>query len=495
MELNVISRIFVFIYILLILFFVFKGANKTKSMKEFAIGNGFSPLVLGLSLAASITSAATFIINPGFVAYYGWSAFLAMSITLPLALYISLVVMSRSFQKIGSNIQAVTLAQWIEKRYDSKSYGKFMGVMGLLLITFIVLICVGMVKVLSNALQTPELPTLIGLVVFVFGYTMIGGANTVVRTNAIQAIVMSVVALILLFSGWEYFNNGISGFMSQLETIDPKLTDNFNDNSPIFRDFFEVIFCNFIIGIAIVCQPHIITRSLMLKNPKDINKFLWVTIIFETLFFMVLFVGFYARLDMPDLIYNGKPIALDSIMSVYVTKNFTPWVGLLVVFGLLAAGLSSLEGLVQSVGATLTNDLVLNFYNKPITEKQKQLLNKVVISVLGLLTILISYQQLISPNLSVGILGQNGVYLYFSAAFIPVLFGIYLKNVPTIAPFMASITAVIVYLSVYYGQLSSYMQTPVKNPAISGALALVCSLIVGVVIYQIKKEKNIKSII
>ena len=359
-------------YAAVMIFFVVRGALRTRSMTDFAIGNGFSPLVVGLSLAANITSAATFIINPGFVAMFGLSAFIAMSVMVPLGLMISLIILSRSFQKHGSAFKAISLAQWVNKRYNSPAYGRLMAVLSLLLITFIVLICVGMVKVIAPALQASELYVLIGLVVFVFGYTMFGGANSMAYTNAFQAIVMGVVALILIFSGTGHFDGGLSAFWGKLNQIDPMLSKTFNPTSPIFRDFFEVIFCNFIIGLAIVCQPHIITRSLMLRSSKDINKYLAIAIVVEMLFFMVLFVGLFARLDMPDLTLAGKKLPMDGIMSAYVLERFDTGVGLLVIFGLLSAGLSTLEGLVQSVSTTVTNDIILPSFKSEISEDRKK---------------------------------------------------------------------------------------------------------------------------
>ncbi|MBK9337174.1 MAG: hypothetical protein IPM98_11605 [Lewinellaceae bacterium] len=63
-------------YAAVLLFFVVRAARRTRSLADYAVGSQrFSPVVVGLSLAASVTSAATFIINPGFVALYGWSAF------------------------------------------------------------------------------------------------------------------------------------------------------------------------------------------------------------------------------------------------------------------------------------------------------------------------------------------------------------------------------------------------------------------------------------
>ena len=187
------------VYAALLLFIVVRGALSTRSMADYAVGSkGFSPLVVGLSLAAGITSAATFVINPGFVAMYGWSAFWAMSVALPITLTISLVVLTKSFRQYGSSVKALTLSQWMGKRYESEGFGRWYAVLSLLLITFIVLICVGLTKVIAQALGTTELPVLIGIVVFVFGYMMFGGANAMVYTNTIQAVLMLIVAVVML---------------------------------------------------------------------------------------------------------------------------------------------------------------------------------------------------------------------------------------------------------------------------------------------------------
>ena len=71
------------LYMGAIIFFVVRGARRTKNIADYATGSmNFSPAFLGLSLAASMSSAATFIINPGFVAYYGISGFLSMAVSL-----------------------------------------------------------------------------------------------------------------------------------------------------------------------------------------------------------------------------------------------------------------------------------------------------------------------------------------------------------------------------------------------------------------------------
>ncbi len=480
------------LYAAVMLFFVIRGARTTKSLADYAVGStGFSPVVVGLSLAAGITSAATFIINPGFVAFYGWSAFFAMSVVLPIGLFGSLIVLTKSFRRYGMTVKALTLPQWMSQRYNSPKFGLWFAFLTFLLLTFIVLICVGMTKVLAQALSVGELPVLIGLVVFVFGYMMFGGANSMIYTNAVQAVLMLIVAVMLISSGKDYFTNNLNGFWDQLAAINPALTGAVNPQSPLFRDWFEVVFCNFVVGVAIVCQPHIITRSLMLRREEDVNRYLWVAIIAETIFFMVLFVGFYARLTFPDLTNAGAPIKLDGIMTTYVLKVFPVFAGLLVIIGLISAGLSTLEGLIQSVSTTITSDLLGPLLSKhPETDAGfLTKANKWVIAGMAVITIVWCWNQLVYPNLSVGILAQNGVYAYFSAAFVPVLLGIYGKNVPSVAPFAASIVAIVVHFSVYYGGLTPYTNGAVRNPAVAATLAILAAVATGLILTRVYRKR------
>ncbi len=477
-------------YAAVLLFFVVRAARRTRSLADYAVGSQrFSPVVVGLSLAASVTSAATFIINPGFVALYGWSAFLAMSVILPIGLIGSLIVLTRSFRQYGANVNALTLSQWMSKRYESPALGLWFAVLSLLLLTFVVLICVGLTKVIASALGAGELPVLVGLVVFVFGYMMFGGANSLIYTNTIQAVLMLIVAFVMLGSGLVYFEGGFSGFWEKLSAIDPLLAQPVNPKSALFRDWFEVAFCNFVVGVAIVCQPHIVTRSLMLRDARDVNRYLLVGILAEIVFFSVLFVGFYARLQFPDLTVDGAALKMDGIIPAYVVAVFPLGAGLLVLLGLLSAGLSTLEGLVQSLSTTITADLISPLAGNRLGDGEQRLrrlawLNKAVIVALAVVSILWSYDQLLHPNLSVAILAQNGVYAFFSAAFVPVLFGIFFKNASVRAVAAASVTAVVVHFAVYYGELTPYTSGAVRNPAVASALAIWSSVVIGFLFHR-----------
>lgn len=475
------------LYTAVIIFFVVRGAMKTKTIADYGIGNGFPSWVVGLSLAASMTSAATFIINPGFISLYGVSGIISMAVVLPLAAFASLIFFTKGFARYGKTVKASTMSQWIGNRFSHKGYQFFFAVVAMLLITFIVLINVGLTQVISKSLEVEPFYVLLGITVFVFGYMMFGGANSMVYTNTVQALIMIVVALMMIFSGVNLFEGGIDGFAAKLNAIDPHLTKTFNETSPLFRDFFEVVICQAIVGIAIVCQPHIMTKSLMLKDPEKVNSYLIFAILSMFIFFFIVIAGLYARIMFPDLMADGQKMKMDEIIPVYVVKRFSAAAGILVVVGLISAGLSTLEGLIQSLSVTVTSDILEPIFGESVT-KNGLVFNKIVIVLLAAVSFWLSWNQIKNPNLSVGIFGQMGVYGYFAAAFVPVLFGTFVKNVKASTVFTASVTAIVVHFGIFYLKLTPYMQGAVQNPGVSAAIAIVTSVLVAVILHTFNKK-------
>ena len=175
-----------------------------------------------------------------------------------------------------------------------------------------------------------------------------------------------------------------------------------------------------------------------------------------------------------------------------------PWfVGVIVFLGLISAGMSTLEGLIQSLSIIITNDLIKNIHDGSTGRELKEhtvfLLNRVVIVCLAVLSFGLAWWQVVAPNLSVIIFAQLGVYAYFAAAFVPVLFGTFLQDTPPAAVIAAAVTAVGVHFGLYYtGQhyFPYYIGQTVKNPAISTALGVVLATAVGWVLYLTLRRRN-----
>ena len=114
-----------------------RGMRKTHSLASFSIGNrDMSPILVGITMAASIASTATFVINPGFVYTHGFSAFLHYGVGAPLGITCALLLLCKGFRRIGAEHQALTIPHWIYCRFGSRGLSLFFAIANLLSITF-----------------------------------------------------------------------------------------------------------------------------------------------------------------------------------------------------------------------------------------------------------------------------------------------------------------------------------------------------------------------
>ena len=127
------------------------------------------------------------------------------------------------------------------------------------------------------------------------------------------------------------------------------------------------------------------------------------------------------------------------------------------------------------------------------TEERDRMLLKTgraVIVLLAIAAIFLSRDQLLNPKLSVAIFAQNGVYAYFSAAFVPIMFGMFIPRTPRAAAVAAAVTALVVHFTMYYGKLPVPGTAATgENPGVAAAVAILASLAVGaVVLFAAGKE-------
>ena len=476
--------IFFAAYLVLVSAAAFVGIKKMSGFASFSVGSRtVSPVFVGMSLAANLTSAATFIINPGLIYLYGVSGVLGYAVAMPLGVFVGLIVFSKAFRTVGDEVTALTVPQWIGDRFDDRRLTIFFAVASLLQIAFLVLITVGLSRVLASVLGVDIFLAMAFVIIFPLIYIMFGGASAHTLTNSAQAMIMMVVAVILLASGAPYFADGISGFLSQLSDIDPVLAQPTNPDSLLFRDYFEVLACNFLIGIAIINQPHVMSKALYLKSARDVNKYLISGIIVLILFFAVILVGLYARLLMPE----ASAIMPDEVVPTYIVEVFGPFVRAVILIGLVAAGFSTMEGLLVALSTIFSNDVYRVIAARSGTLSQEEIeargvrYSRYFLVALAPVVAFISYGQITNPELSVAILGQNGVYALFSATFVPILFGIFARGVPKTVVLVSAITALVVHFGMYYGGITMYA----NNPAVPATAALLTSTAIALAGYWI----------
>ncbi len=451
-------------------------ARRASSMESFSVGSRrVSPVAVGLSLAASLTSAATFVINPGLIYLYGWSGVLGYAVSAPLGMFLALVVFSKSFRRIGDRTRVLTVPQWIGDRFGDRRLSVWFAVLSLLQVSFLVLIVVGLTQVLGPALAIPLWVALLAVVAFTFTYILLGGAGTHVLTNTMQATIMIVVALIFLGSGLKFFGDGIGGFFQRLAAVGPHYAEATNPASLLFRDWFEVFVANFVVGVAIILQPHIISKSLYLRSEKDVNRYLATAMLVAALFFAVLVTGLFARLSL-----TGETIAPDTVMATYMLTQFGSFTRAVVVLGLLAAGFSTMEAILVALSSIFANDFLRHLTgggrrDDPAWQARALVYARWFMIALAPVTVALSWKQITAPSLSVAIFAQNGVYGLFAATFVAILLGVFTSSMAKGWIWAASATAIAVHFGMYYGHVTVYH----NNPAVPATCAIAASLVVG----------------
>ena len=450
-------------YVILVFWLSWVGMRRTRDIRGFSIGNkDMNPYLIGITLAASIASTATFVINPGFVYSHGLSAYLHYGLAGSLGILSAFLVLTRGFLRLGESHNALTIPQWIFYRYNHRGFSLFFAFINLLSITFVVLILVGCSLLLTGLFPVDQKTALVLVLLFVFAYVLMGGTYAHAYTNTLQGVMMLAITVILVVQGWKYFGDAP---LAALRAVGSGYADAFNAGSDLYSDFFSVFVSGFVVTFALMLQPHILTKVLYLRSERDIGKFIATTVVVGSIFTLMLMIGFYARLaglDIPEQ---------DTVVREYLLFEFgaSLWGEYVLVFiflTLLAAGMSTLDGILVSLSAMVVNDIVQPLYG----ERYNALaLSRYVLVAVGLLAVVLAW----NPPPLIGLFAQKGVDGLAAASLVPVLFGVLVRRH---IPLWVVVGAALIGLG---GHLLLNLSGAVVNPAVSASYAILLSLTYG----------------
>lgn len=484
------------VYVAATLWLAWLGQRKTDSLASYAVGGGdMSPFVAGMALAASMTSTATLVINPGIVYYYGLSAVLGYGVSAGLGLMVGIVLLSKGFRRhaSGSAKRILTVPQWIGERWGDERLTMFYAAVNLLLVAMVVLICYAMAGLMMATLDLGSLVgahafevALFAVVAFVFAYVFFGGTYAHAYTNTVQGALMLVVAAVLLGSGLDLFDGH---FLERLAAVDPALASVTNPGSILFRNLFEVFGVNLVVGFALALQPHFLVKSLYVRTDRDVNRYLAIAIGAGVVFNLVLLCGLFARVRAEDAVTSfmaESGMGIDGVMAGYIIHTFSTPVQALVSIAILAAGMSTLDGILVALSAILANDVYLVWRRRGGHGADDDVgtafrVGRWSLVVFGVLACVLSLAQHHHKELSVALFAQEGVYAVFAATFVPLLFGMFGKR-PWISKgwvVASSLTALAVHFGFRYGKLSLLTDADFTNPGLTATYAIVASCFVA----------------
>ena len=323
------------------------------------------------------------------------------------------------------------------------------------------------------------------LITLVLIYTISGGMISVLITDYIQYIILSVGLLLAVF--YSILNLGWTSLFTSLEEIISISGSSRDIYNPIDSMGAAYISWQMILGfVSAVIWPTAITRALSIKNPEMVRKqYIWSSISFLFRFIIPCFLGICAF-----IYFDGNLVANESLslMPKYL-KEILPFGFLgLVVAGMLAAFMSTHDSYLLCWSTIITNDIIEPLYGKSITSDIKIKLTRMIIIFLG---IYIFYWGMFYEGSDAiwDYLGITGA-IYFTGAISVVVIGLYWERASSVGAILSLIGG----LSSIIGlePVRNFFGINMVNPAVIGLLCLAISfslMIIGSILFPDKENK------
>ncbi|MEM9195129.1 MAG: sodium:solute symporter family protein, partial [Myxococcota bacterium] len=252
----------------------------------------------------------------------------------------------------------------------------------------------------------------------------------------------------------------------------------YNADGRLYDSFFSVFVTGFIVSFGLVCQPHILMKALYLKSDRDVNRYLVIGAGIGFVFALMLLAGIYARVRFPELAAEG--IGQDAVMVVYIQRAFPTVVGVLISVAILAAGMSTMDGILVSASTIAGNDLFLGALGKQLTkgrtdnERQRLALHasRGILIAMGVASLILA----LDPPEVVGLFAQLGIYGLVTASIGPVVFGVFVARSDARVAWLGAVVGPVVHFA-HYGYVS-WTSDAYFNPAVSATEGVVASLLV-----------------
>ncbi|MEM7416701.1 MAG: hypothetical protein AAF389_14445 [Gemmatimonadota bacterium] len=361
----------------------------------------------GATMAATHTSAGTFIGTIGVMYTAGWS-FGWVLLSIPLAYWFMVAVLAPRFTRQ----QELTIPAFMETRY----YGK--GIRGLsatiILIATVVYIQAQIVAAGLIANTVFGIPTDYGMIAFtviLLVYTVVGGMVAVVYTDAFQLIVMGLGAVFAVPLVLRQVD-GVGGLMELVQSAHPLV---FTWETMPASLLLTMGLSFFLGGVA---TPEKLIRLYAMRDMKTIRRGVLFAIVMILGINLLVFVIALSAIVLFPALSTG-----DLAMPMVASAVLPATLGAIMLAAITAAMMSTVDSLLIVAGSALSVDLDQNLWHTDASPEHRMRMNRIGILAVGTIPLL-----LILAGVGEGELVQFIVLLFtalMAAAFVlPVVGGV-----------------------------------------------------------------------
>jgi len=324
------SAIFILIATLLLAFYLGVRARKGQQLEEWAVGGrNFGSITMFVLMAGEIFTTYVFLggsggsYRMGGPIIYIFNAFC----------YIVPFWILPPIWRYAKKHRVITQSDFFAKKYDSKPLGLLVAIVGVVsMIPYIVLQLKGLKIIVSETSYgaiSPNLAVCIGVVAVTIFVTL-SGIHGSASTAILKDILLLVVILFLgIYLPYHYYG-GIKPMFETLDTAKPEFL-------LIPKEGYSIswyISTCLTIGLGQYMWPQCFGASLSSKNERTLRQNAAILPLYQIILVFILFIGFTALLQIPNLQGTDTDLALFKIAKA----TFDPWmVGVIGAAGILTA--------------------------------------------------------------------------------------------------------------------------------------------------------------
>jgi len=333
------------------------GQRRVKHADDFATARGsYGPIFLAFAFAATTASGATFLGGPGLGYQWGfasqWGNFLY-----PIGVYFGVLISMRLIATTGNKFGNRSIPEFLGDRYQSEGIRIMVSIFSLVLFFYLAgQLVSGLVMFEIFLGLSPFWALLITTTVLLF-YVVLGGAHADILTDGVQGVMMLILAIVVIVLALTGFgvDGGLSGLIDRLETQNSNLVQPLNPESALTHSWWSIIAVLFA-HIPLGLLPHLGNKLWALKGVGDQRTFIKLAFLFGLTLGMMGLGGLLARALLGDalLLEGANP---NQALPLVFIELFPTWLAALIGVGILAAIMSTADGLVVSSSQIVANDL------------------------------------------------------------------------------------------------------------------------------------------
>ena len=405
------------LYLGIMAFIGWYAGRKTNSIGDFFVLSGKAGvLVSGIAYFSTQFSMGTFLGTPGTIYGVGYAG---MAISVPGAVFCMILpalLIGRKLITLGHKYGFLTMADYLTDRYHSKNMS---GVLGVMMLFFLVpmmgaqIIGAGVIVHVFTGL--PECVGVVGMGIIVILYCMTGGMKGAMMTDVIQGSLMIATAVVTFIVSI-VMGGGFSNINHTLQSMNEAYLTFPGANGYMPWTYYVsniVLWSFFTMG-----QPHLFTKFFAMKDHKTMFK----AILLGTagMFFSATLIE-WAGVNGIASIQNIEKA--DQIIPMILQRGMNPFLASIFIAGIVAAGMSTIDGILVTTTGAVTRDIYQKIINKDATDETVMKLSKVVTVIIGIIVICFGVFQ---PGsiFEINLFAFSGMAIFV----VPILFGIYWKK-------------------------------------------------------------------